>query len=128
MEKFEPYKKPVRCCSTLARSLASSEYHPVVPTTMFAPPATQASMLSSTQWGVVKSTTTSIGASLSLDSPDAFAFSTERSVLTSCPRSWATCATRDPVFPQPSKRILMESQCNLSGQRCAGPDRECEWS
>src|SRR6266496_2642022 len=99
-----------------------SPYHPVVPTTMFLPSDTQAPMLSRTQCGPVKSTTTSMLAVASFVKPDPLGFSASRRTSTACPRSRATSATSEPVLPIPRRRSFMDVKSNLcAGTRARAP-------
>ena len=101
MEKLAPYRKPVPFFSTNWRTLSRSPYQPVVPTTMFFPARTQASIFSRTACGTVKSITASISRSFSVVSAVAPGLSAAHSNVMSWPRSRPTSATSEPVLPRP---------------------------
>ena len=91
----------------MARAFISGScaYQPVVPTTMRPPSASTARMFSTAASGAVKSMTTSTPARSGAVSAEASWFSLMSRARTPWPRSRATSATSEPVFPLPSTRI-----------------------
>src|SRR5579863_8467198 len=86
---------------------STSVCQPVVPTTMFLPAWTQASMWASTLWGAVKSMMASIARNFPGVRAAQAGFSAEPATWTWCLRSAATSATTEPVLPRPRMRRFM---------------------
>src|SRR5437879_1496282 len=104
---------------------STSPCQPVVPTTIFLPALTQASIWPTTQEGAVKSITTSISRSFSVARAAPPALSADPATRMSCPRWRAASATSDPVFPRPRIRMCMKTfNAEIAEEKPRGGRRE----